>query len=186
MTVYIALIHHPVYNRNHEVVTTCITPFDVHDIARTAMTYGIKQYYIVNPLPAQQDFIRRIRYFWEEGAGAAANPTRHEPIKIVSIKSNLEEVKEDIKSREGQPLKIVGTSARMEGNISFEGLKKTLRTATIPYLLLFGTGWGMTEELLDSADLLLEPIQTNTGYNHLSVRNAAAIIMDRLLGGIKS
>jgi len=29
---------------------------------------------------------------------------------------------------------------------------------------------------------MLEPIAGTTGYNHLSVRSAAAIILDRLLG----
>jgi len=31
-------------------------------------------------------------------------------------------------------------------------------------------------------DMLLEPIEGYTDYNHLSVRSAAAIILDRLLG----
>jgi hypothetical protein len=30
---------------------------------------------------------------------------------------------------------------------------------------------------------VLAPIRGNTSYNHLSVRSAAAIILDRLLGG---
>jgi hypothetical protein len=47
---------------------------------------------------------------------------------------------------------------------------------------LFGTGWGLTEELFDRADFILEPIKGSGDYNHLSVRTAAAIILDRLLG----
>jgi hypothetical protein len=50
------------------------------------------------------------------------------------------------------------------------------------YLLLFGTGWGMTEELFDSADYVLEPIKGHGEYNHLSVRSAVSIYMDRLFG----
>ena len=51
-----------------------------------------------------------------------------------------------------------------------------------PYLLLLGTGWGLTEECFASADLILEPIAGNGTYNHLSVRSAAAIMLDRLRG----
>ena len=44
-----------------------------------------------------------------------------------------------------------------------------------PYLILFGTGWGLTSEIL-------EPIRGKTKYNHLCVRSAVSIILDRLLG----
>ncbi len=51
-------------------------------------------------------------------------------------------------------------------------------------LLLFGTGWGLTPQLLDEADLRTEPIRgvSPSGYNHLSVRSACAIALDRLRG----
>jgi len=48
------------------------------------------------------------------------------------------------------------------------------------FLILLGTGWGMPEELVSSCDYILEPILGPGDYNHLSVRNAAAIILDRL------
>ena len=51
-----------------------------------------------------------------------------------------------------------------------------------PLLMLFGTGWGLSKEVLDIADHRLAPIQGASAYNHLSVRSAAAIILDRLLG----
>jgi len=51
-----------------------------------------------------------------------------------------------------------------------------------PYLILFGTGWGMTEELIGKADAVLPPILGENEYNHLSVRSATAIILDRLIG----
>ena len=47
-------------------------------------------------------------------------------------------------------------------------------------LLLFGTGWGLTVEVLGQADMVLEPIRGVGDYNHLSVRAAAAVILDRL------
>jgi hypothetical protein len=43
-----------------------------------------------------------------------------------------------------------------------------------------GTGWGLTDEFMSSVDRVLEPIQGTAPYNHLSVRSATAIILDRL------
>ena len=51
-------------------------------------------------------------------------------------------------------------------------------------LLVFGTGWGLAGEVIAGADALLEPVRAReaTGYNHLSVRAACAILLDRLRG----
>ena len=35
---------------------------------------------------------------------------------------------------------------------------------------------------IDMADYLLDPVEGYTDYNHLSVRSAVAIILDRLAG----
>lgn len=51
-----------------------------------------------------------------------------------------------------------------------------------PVLLVFGTGHGLAPEVLEGCDAILRPLRWMDGYNHLSVRAAAAIIMDRLLG----
>jgi hypothetical protein len=50
------------------------------------------------------------------------------------------------------------------------------------YVLTFGTAWGLTEEFMTQADYILEPVQAHSDYNHLAVRSAASIILDRLLG----
>ena len=50
-------------------------------------------------------------------------------------------------------------------------------------LLLFGTGWGLAPEALARMDDVLEPVRGTTDYNHLSVRSAASIILDRLRNG---
>jgi hypothetical protein len=49
-----------------------------------------------------------------------------------------------------------------------------------PYLLLLGTGWGLSDDCFEAADFILEPIAGAGTYNHLSVRSAAAILLDRL------
>ena len=54
----IALVHHPVLDAKGDTVTTAITNLDVHDLARSARTYGCSDYFIVHPITAQRDLIR--------------------------------------------------------------------------------------------------------------------------------
>jgi hypothetical protein len=61
-------------------------------------------------------------------------------------------------------------------------MKEIMAASDDAFLLMFGTGWGMSEELLARADYFLAPIDGPTPYNHLSVRSACAIILDRLFG----
>lgn len=164
-------------------MTTCITGFDLHDIARSAITFGVRKYYVVNPLPAQQAFAQRIFEFWMDEGSLEFNWTRAEAFRLVSIKGELEEVLGEIEESEGIKPKIIATSAKTGGKkIGSRKLKAEIRNANQPYLILFGTGWGMTDEVLSRAEAILEPIVGQTDYNHLSVRSATAIILDRLLG----
>lgn len=180
---YIALIHYPVYNKNREIIGTCITPFDLHDIARSAYTYGIKGYYVVNPYPAQLEFAKRMLNFWQDGPGKELNLTRHDPLKITWLVSDLKEVIKDLKEKESGKLKIIGTSAKSLNGISYAKMSSILKAdQDHSYLLLFGTGWGLVEDLLKDCDYILEPIYGKSEYNHLSVRSATAVILDRLLG----
>lgn len=180
--VYIALLHHPVYNKHREIVTTCITGFDLHDISRTALTYGIKKYYVVNPLPTQREFARRIFEFWMDEESLEFNWTRAEAFRLISIKANLEEVIKEIEESEGIKPKTIATSAKPRGKLRVRELQLEIRNTNNPYLILFGTGWGLAEEVFENADAVLEPIIGNSDYNHLSVRSAVAIILDRVLG----
>jgi len=173
--VYLALLHFPVYNKNKETVTTCITGFDLHDIARSCCTYGIKKYYVVNPISAQRQFAERVLTHWKKEESLEFNPTRVEAFNLVSIKKDLKEVIEDI----GSPI-VVATSARAKGAYPFDKLRLEIKGSKRPYLILLGTGWGLCEEVIDGADVVLSPITGETDYNHLSVRSAAAIILDRL------
>jgi hypothetical protein len=78
-----------------------------------------------------------------------------------------------------EPACIVPRTARA----SYAELRARLeRNDTRPVLLLFGTGFGMTPAMLERADLALPPVFGPGAYNHLSVRAAAGIILDRLRG----
>lgn len=179
----IALIHYPVYNKHREVVTTAVTNLDIHDIARLANTFGADRYYIVTPVDEQQKLVARITDHWQIGWGATYNPRRKQALDIVSTFSDLKSVMEDMTARSGLRPKIVVTGAATNGRtVSSAELVGIMEEDSAPYLLLFGTGWGMTEELFDSADFTLAPIVGAGSYNHLSVRSAVSIYMDRLFG----
>ena len=47
---YVALIHHPVVNKNGMIIGSAVTNMDLHDIARAGRTFGVRGYYVVTPL----------------------------------------------------------------------------------------------------------------------------------------
>lgn len=180
---YIALIHHPVLNKHGEVVTTSITNFDIHDLARTSRTYGVDTCFLVTPNEAQQKMIHFIKEYWRQGYGSEYNPDRKEAFEPLQIAENLEQTCLTIEKRHAIRPKLIATTARItEKSIKFSMLKEELFGAHQPYLLCFGTGWGLASSLMKQMDAVLEPIQGPTSYNHLPVRAAVAIILDRLLG----
>ena len=181
---YVALIHWPVYNQRGEVVGTSITPFDLHDIARTSKTFGITKYFVVCPVESQRKLAARIMDHWLTGIGAEMNVTRKEAFETVALVPQLEDACLTIQGDLGKSPRLVATSAKPGPNrVSFPELRAELEESDEPHLIMFGTGWGMTEDILSRADRFLEPIagRGDGSYNHLPVRAAVAIILDRLL-----
>jgi len=180
---YLALLHYPVYNRRREVAVTSVANMDIHDIARIAMTYGIRRFYIITPVEAQQVLVRKILDHWRMGFGAQFNPLRKEAFETVNLAKSLEEGLEEMAALSGRMPKIVITGAALSGAlVSCAVLKERMNQEKDPYLFLFGTGWGLTDEVIARGDYRLAPIQGAADYNHLAVRSAVAIVMDRLLG----
>ena len=182
--VFVALLHFPVYDKNHQVVTTAVTNMDIHDISRAAKTYGVQGVYIVTPTKPLQKLALKIIDHWELGYGSQYNVTRKDALALARISDNLDDTIIDIEKETGQKPLIVVTSARDTGTArtSFVALQDMLQTITQPFLVIFGTGWGLTETIISQADYVLEAVEGDTDYNHLSVRSAAAIVLDRLLG----
>lgn len=181
--VHIALLHHPVYNKRGAVVTTAVTNMDIHDISRAAKSYGVARFYIVTPIRKQREFVRLILRHWQEGYGVTYNPSRKEAFDIVDVKENLDDVVRDIAGESGSRVHIITTSATSRRRLTtYKELKKMISEESGNFLLVFGTGWGMADEVFNMADILLEPIEGPTDYNHLSVRSAVSISLDRLLG----
>jgi len=181
--VSIALLHYPVYDRNRREVATAVTNLDLHDLARMARTYGLFRYYVVTPVLEQRILAERIRGHWQDGAGGNYNPDRREALKLLQIVPGLDDVLADLENINNRKVQVIATGAcPRKGALSCGELRRTMEEGNGPYLLLFGTGWGLTDELFERADLILEPIKGSGDYNHLPVRAAAAIILDRLLG----
>lgn len=179
----IALLHYPVYNKRREVVTTALTNLDLHDIARSSRTYGLERFYIVTPSAGQRALAERIAGHWQEGWGAGYNPDRKEALDIVRICPTLETAVADFQGCFEKPIRTVITGAAPRpGAIDFPAMRRLLEERDTPFLLLLGTGWGLTEECFALANHILEPIAGTGPYNHLSVRSAAAIMLDRLRG----
>jgi hypothetical protein len=95
----------------------------------------------------------------------------------------MEATAAEIEKESGERPRVVLTTARPRpGATSYAALREEMeRDGT--WLIIFGTGFGIAPEFFEEwADVTLEPIETGSGYNHLSVRMAAAVILDRLLG----
>ena len=181
--IYLALLHHPVYDKEHTVVTTSITNMDIHDISRSAKTFGVKRFFVVNPVPTLRALAEKILEHWRVGYGSTYNVTRKDALEVVSLTKTLEETLQVVREEAGEAPHVIATSAKDGGKrLSFPELRRRIGDSGPPLLLLLGTGWGLTEEVLDQADAFLEPIHGVGAYNHLSVRAAAAILLDRLLG----
>ena len=95
----------------------------------------------------------------------------------------MQNVVDDIVRQTGRKPKGVATGAGpAQGDVlTFAELKDCLKKENDVYMLLFGTGSGISEKLIHESDFRLEPIKGMAGYNHLSVRSAVAVIMDRIM-----
>lgn len=177
----IALLHHPVLGRKGEVIGSAVTNLDLHDIARTARTYGVGNYYIVTPYEDQQSLVKEILEHWQNGHGATYNPARKEAFGLVKIARSLDEVIEMITKSRQKPVMVTTSAKAQPGSISYEESRDRIARGE-QTLIIFGTAHGLAPEITNRADYSLPAINGPTPYNHLSVRAAVAIICDRLLG----
>lgn len=183
--VAIALVHHPVKDSQGAIVTTAITNLDVHDLARSARTYGVSDYFIVHPITAQRELLARICDHWRDGPGGRRIPDRKLALELVRPVTTLAEAYDALGGRGEVDVWVTAARSSRSGPIGLSEARARLEAPGRPVLLVFGTGWGLADDVIDGADALLEPVRARaaTGYNHLSVRAACAIVLDRLLGG---
>ncbi|MCG6930337.1 MAG: RNA methyltransferase [Desulfofustis sp.] len=178
----IALLHHPVLNKAGETIGSAVTNLDLHDISRAARTYGVSDFFVATPYTDQRRLIEEIVDHWQNGHGASANPARREALGVVRPATDLDEIRGALFDRyQIRPL-VVATSARPQSReIGYGELRRRIRAGTSPVLLVFGTAHGLAPEIIDAADGVLPPIAARSDYNHLSVRSAVSILLDRLM-----
>lgn len=187
--VYIALLHTPMVNRKGDIVTTSVTNLDIHDIARSARTFGVQKYFVVTPIEDQHELMERILGHWRTERSQQYHPDRVEAVSVVQMSRSFEEVKDFIRAEHGQNPEVVLTDARsLPKSVSYDEYRRELADPNRPQkpiLIVFGTGWGISDVFYPEVHRILAPVYGPggaEGYNHLSVRSAVAIILDRLFG----
>jgi len=179
----VALLHDGMVDKTGKTVTTSVTLIDVHDISRSCKTYGVDSLFVVHSSQMMRSLVRTVKQHWDGDFGSRYNPNRQDALGVLSIASDLDEVLMQVERRTGKIPKIIATSAHDgDSRISYGDMTRTMEQSDDSYLVIFGTGWGMGPDLMSRADYILKPIYGPTPYNHLSVRAACAIILDRLQG----
>lgn len=183
---YVALCHSQVRIGPEKIAgTTSVTSIDIHDAARSSKTYGMKGLFVVTPLKDQQKIVQKFLSFWgHDGQGSSYNHKRYEAVSLVNMAPSFDDVAAAIEDKEGKKPIVVGTTARsieeVERVTFFD--QEQVWQHDRPVLLAFGTGQGFTDEFLKKCDYILEPVQGFSDFNHLSVRSAIAIVLDRWIG----
>ncbi len=175
----LALLHHPVLTGERKVGTTSLTNLDLHDISRVSRSYGVRCVFAATPLDDQRALGERLVAHWTAGAGAASNPDRAEALGLLGIVPDLASAREEMARRTGRQPLVVATTARGPGTATPAAIRA--RLAEGPVLLVFGTGHGLAPEVLEQADMVLRPVRPYADYNHLPVRAAVAVCLDRIL-----
>lgn len=191
-SLFLCLVHHPVLDKAGKTATVSLTNLDIHDMCRVSRTYELGGVLLATPLDDQRELGQRLLDHWTEGAGGRANPDRAQALRLGRMVTGLDEAVGWITGETGLAPKMVATCARTgyrpargrkERSIAFTPpsvVRGWLRES--PVLLVLGTGHGLAPEVLERADAIVTPVRGFSAYNHLPVRSAAAILVDRLLG----
>ena len=165
---------------------------DIHDISRSARTFGAKGYFLVTPIEDQHEIVEKILEHWHSERAKIHHPDRVEAVSLVRMVKTFDDVKAAIRAEHGQEPEVVLTDARpLPKAISYAEYRRLLTDPNLgrdpgrPVCLVFGTGWGISDTFYPEVHRILAPVYGPggaEGYNHLSVRAAAAIILDRLYG----
>jgi hypothetical protein len=172
-------VHHPVLDKEGTVVTSAITNLDIHDLARSARTFGASDYFIVHPITAQRELVERVQQHWAEGSSGRRIPSRKDALTLVRPVPSLDDAFDKCGGRAAIEVWTTAAGAA-EGVLSTGDARARLADDGKPVLLVFGTAWGLAPSVHALADARLAPITGAGDYNHLSVRSACAIYLDRL------
>jgi tRNA (guanine37-N1)-methyltransferase len=191
-SLFLCLLHHPVLDKSGKPGTVSLTNLDIHDMCRVSRTYELAGVFVTTPLEDQRELGERLLAHWTEGPGGRANPDRASALRLGRMTASLDEAAAKVAELAGAAPRIVATCARTKYRPA-RGRKERAIVFTPPaqvrgwlrqgpVLLVLGTGHGLAAEVLSRADAIVSPVRGFSAYNHLPVRAAAAILVDRLLG----
>ena len=183
------LVHYPVSLGPKKIGASSLTNLDIHDIARISRSYAMGSFYPVTPLGDQLRVLEEILRHWTRGPGGTGNADRAQALGLVQPATSLEEAVAHMTAQHGTRPRLVASSAvwPAKGKASKpESMPMTPRDVRRwcdqgPVMLCLGTAQGLAPEVLEQCEGTLRPVRF-LGYNHLSVRSAAAILADRILG----
>ncbi len=181
---YVILMHDQVKLPDGTTGTSSVTSIVIHDTARSCATYGIENFFLVTPLVDQLSIVETFLSFWHSERGKKYNPSRFKAVSRVRTEISLARALASIEAETGKKPIIITTSAKTMSHattIDYHS-QETIWVQKRPVVFIFGTAQGLADEVVNQSDYLLLPITGMTDYNHLSVRSAMAIILDRWLG----
>lgn len=183
----IALVHYPVAGRDGSEMVSSITTLDAHDFARMGKTYGAQRAYMVTPVEDQKRLVARIISHWKDDESLKRLDGRKSlAVEILRTADSIDEMIDDAKSR-SKRVKLLATSAtKLPGSVTpAEWRAIAAGDEGDEWLVLFGTAYGLGKSLVERSDRVLTPIDGPGEFNHLPVRGASAIILDRLFGRLE-
>lgn len=154
----------------------------------------MKGYFLVTPIEDQHELVGRILSHWRSDQSEQYHPKRFEALSRTRMAKDFEEVKAAVRLQHPESEgwaspEVVLTDARpLPNSVSYADYRRELEDPSRgkrPVILVFGTGWGVSDVFYPEVHRILAPVygpEGKGGYNHLSVRSAVAIILDRLFG----
>ncbi len=180
----IALVHYPVAGKDGSEMVSSITTLDAHDFARLGKTYGANRTYMVTPVDEQRRLVERIIKHWKEDDSLRRIDGRKSlAVEILRTAFSIDEMIADAMGR-SKRVRLLATSAGKTPGSVQPGVWRTMAAerAEEEWIILFGTAYGLGKSLMARADCVLSPVEGAGEFNHLPVRCASAIILDRLFG----
>ena len=178
--IHLALRHDKVMGRENKTIHTSVTQIDLHDFCRLSFTYGLGGFHCITEIEAQHRITQDILEYWQKGFGKDYNPDRVQALGSLHLHRGFDPMLEWFEAEHGVVPLLFATSAKAHHKtLDFESCSNIIERSGRPTVIQFGTGWGLSSEQLNRCDGVLPPIDGHDGYNHLSVRCAAAILIDR-------
>jgi hypothetical protein len=138
--------------------------------------------YVVHPVSEQRDFALRVMDHWRLDVGRLYDSRRREALDLVEVVEDLDSAVKAAETIAKAHARLVYTSARVNGTPYADLRQQVESTQCGPLMLMLGTGFGLAPAMRERADIVLNAIHGPGEYNHLSVRAAASVILDRLAG----